>query len=67
MYVVLPVDVDGLDNIVARIDSSTLHRMQILMEKVEVKVSLPKFRFTNTVKLNAILQAVGRGMIHDGI
>lgn len=58
MYIVLPNRRDGLDELVSRIDSSTLHRTQILMEKVEVKASLPKFKFTNTVKLNEILKAV---------
>lgn len=58
MYVVLPNKADGLDELISRVDSSYLHRTQILMEKVEVKVSIPKFKFTNTVKLNEILKAV---------
>ncbi|XP_055302785.1 serine protease inhibitor 27A-like [Sitodiplosis mosellana] len=59
MYIVLPNKVDGLDELISRVDSSYLHRTQILMEKVEVKVSIPKFKFTNTVKLNEILKALG--------
>lgn len=58
MYIVLPNKADGLDELISRVDSSYLHRTQILMEKVEVKVSIPKFKFTNTVKLNEILKAV---------
>lgn len=58
MYIVLPNKADGLDELISRVDSSYLHRTQILMEKVEVKVSIPKFKFTNTVKLNDILKAV---------
>lgn len=58
MYLILPNKRDGLDELVSRIDSSNLHRTQILMDKLEVKVSLPKFKITNTVKLNEILKAV---------
>lgn len=58
MYIILPNKRDGLDELISRIDSSSLHRTQILMDKVEVKVSLPRFKFTNTVKLNEILKAV---------
>lgn len=59
MYIILPNKLDGLDELVSRIDSSSLHRTQILMDKVEVKVSLPKFKFANTVQLNEILKALG--------
>lgn len=58
MYIVLPINPDGLDELISRVDSSSLQRTQLLMEKVEVKVSIPKFKFTNTVKLNEILKAV---------
>lgn len=58
MYIILPNKRDGLDELVARIDSSNLHRTQILMDKLEVKVSLPKFKIVNTVKLTEILKAV---------
>lgn len=58
MYIVLPNKRDGLDELISRIDSSTLHRNQLLMDKVEVIVSLPKFKFANTVNLNEILKAV---------
>ncbi|XP_031618765.1 serine protease inhibitor 27A-like [Contarinia nasturtii] len=57
MYIVLPYKDDGLNELISKIDS--IHRAQFLMEKVEVKVSLPKFKFTNTVKLNEILKALG--------
>lgn len=58
MYIILPNKRDGLNELISRIDSSSLHRTQILMDKVEVKVSLPKFKFANTVKLNDFLKAV---------
>lgn len=58
MYIILPNKRDGLDELISRIDSSNLHRTQILMDKLEVKVSLPKFKIVNTVKLTEILKAV---------
>lgn len=58
MYVVLPSKVDGLDDLLSRVDSSNINRMQFLMNLEEVKVSLPKFNIVNTVKLNEILKSV---------
>lgn len=58
MYIVLPNKIDGLDELISRVDSSNVHRTQFLLTSEEVKVSLPKFKFTNTVQLNEILKAV---------
>lgn len=58
MYIVLPSKVDGLEELVSRVDSSTIHRTQFLLTLEEVKVSLPKFNIVNTVKLNDILKSV---------
>lgn len=58
MYIVLPNKVDGLDELISRIDSSNIHRSQFLLNFEEVKVSLPKFKFTNTIKLNDVLKSV---------
>lgn len=58
MYIVLPTKVDGLEELVQRVDSSTIHRQQFLLTLEEVKVSLPKFNIVNTVKLNDILKSV---------
>lgn len=63
MYIVLPQDVEGINGLVDKIDSSTLHRAQYLLEEVEVKVALPKFRFTNSIQLNEILKEVSRSDI----
>lgn len=58
MYVVLPVKKDGLNALATRVDSSALARARITMELSEVKVSLPKFRFENSVRLNEALRQV---------
>lgn len=58
MYIVLPVQVDGITELASRVDSSALSRARITMELSEVKVALPKFRFENSVRLNEALKAV---------
>lgn len=58
MYIVLPVKVDGLDDLVSRVDSSTIRRTQFLLNLEEVKVLLPRFKIVNTVKLNEVLKSV---------
>lgn len=58
MYIILPQDVEGMETLLTKIDSSTLHRAQYLLEEVEVKVGLPKFKFTNSINLNDVLKDV---------
>lgn len=58
MYIVLPQKIDGLEELLAKVDSSTLHRAQYLLEEVEVKVALPKFKFQNSINLNEELKNV---------
>lgn len=58
MYVILPNKVDGLNEMVGKVDSSTLHRSQWLMDELEVRVVLPKFKFDNEINLNEVLKDV---------
>lgn len=58
MYIVLPQKVDGINQLVAKIDSSSFRRAQLLLEEVEVKVALPKFQFSNSIRLNDVLKDV---------
>lgn len=58
MTIILPNRRDGIDELISKIDSSVLHRLQYLMEENEINVSLPKFKIVNTVHLNEILKAV---------
>lgn len=58
MYIALPNTVDGLDEMVRKIDSTSLQRAQWLMDKVEVHVQLPKFKFDNEIHLNNVLKEV---------
>ncbi|XP_031625028.1 serine protease inhibitor 27A-like [Contarinia nasturtii] len=58
IYIALPND-DGLDELVARIDRDNFYLTQVLMEKVEVAVSMPKFKFFKNIGLNDILKYLG--------
>lgn len=58
MFIVLPNNDDGIDDLVKRVDSTNIYRMQYLLNIEEVKVVLPKFNFVNTVNLNEILKSV---------
>lgn len=58
MYIILPNKLGDLDELISKIDSSTIQRTRSLLEKVVVKLSLPKFKFTSSVHLNEILKAV---------
>jgi len=59
MYIVLPNQIDGLNDLVNRVDSSTLHRAQWLMDITEIKVCIPKFKFENAIHLNDVLKELG--------
>lgn len=56
MYIALPTKIDGLDELITNIDVSEIHQMRFL--KTQIKVSLPKFKILNTIKLNEYLKAV---------
>lgn len=58
MYIFLPNKRDGLDELIAKIDGSTLQRIQLQMRKTKLMVKIPKFEFTNTLQLNEILKKV---------
>lgn len=62
MFIILPNRIDGLNDLLQKLDSSTLQRVQWLMDETEVRVLLPKFKFDNEVFLNDILKEVCTGL-----
>lgn len=58
MTLVLPNSVDGLDEMINKWDSSSLNRIQWLMDEVEVRVLIPKFAFDTEAHLNDNLKQV---------
>lgn len=58
MLIVLPNSKEGLNEFVRQIDSTTLRRAEWLMDDVEVKVAIPKFKFDYTSNMNDVLKEV---------
>lgn len=58
MTLILPNRVDGLDEVISKWDSSSLNRIQWLMDEVEVRVLLPKFAFDTEAQLKDTLTEV---------
>lgn len=58
MTIVLPNSKGGLDELLYQMDSNTLHLAQYLMDEMEVRVELPKFKFDHTAHLNDVLMRV---------
>lgn len=59
MTIILPNAKGGLNEVIRKLESSTLPTAQWLMSEVEVFVQIPKFKFDYTSKLNDILQDIG--------
>lgn len=60
MFVILPFEADGLDNLVDQLDAERLSSEVDRMELLEVHVLLPKFKFNSLIKLKSIVKAVRR-------
>jgi serpin A len=58
MFVVLPFEADGLDDLIDQLDAETLSKEIDNMELTTVHVVLPKFRFDSSTKLNSVIKAV---------
>lgn len=58
MYIILPNNIDGLDDLVNRIDPFLLGESIKNMKSFSTKLVLPKFNFEYTSILGPILQKV---------
>lgn len=61
MYIVLPQEVDGLGQLLNKIDRSTWYRERLFMQKTLVKFALPKVKFDAIASLKEVLQHVSDG------
>jgi len=59
MLVLLPKEIDGLEQIESRLSFESLKNRRKSLENSEVIVFLPKFRMTSAFGLNAVLQKMG--------
>lgn len=58
MYILLPNQVNGLNGLLYKLDSSSANLALKKMEKSEVAISIPKFKFSNVIDMNSVLQEV---------
>lgn len=58
MLLVLPYTHDGLTEFLRTMDESTLRKAEWLMDDLQVKVTIPKFKFDYSTKLNDVLNEV---------
>ena len=65
MIVLLPRKVDGLKGLEKIITGENLTKWAYQMEKQEVVVSLPRFKFTNEFSMNDVLTAMGMADAFD--
>lgn len=59
MYIILPDEINGLDDLINRINPSLLGESIKNMKMFSTKVVLPKFNFEYTSILGPLLQKVG--------
>lgn len=63
MTIILPNSKGGVDELIRQMESNSLHRAQWLMDEVEVRVALPKFKFDYTSHLNRVLENVKKNFL----
>ena len=64
LFIVLPNKIGGINDLVDRLESETLNEDVFYMDKSEVKVSIPKFKFNTQTHLNDVIQQVS---LHDSL
>lgn len=62
MYIALPQKVDGLEQLLQKVNRSTWARALKSMAKAKVKVALPKIKFSNSISLKDTMNIVSRMM-----
>lgn len=59
MFIILPNEVDGLENVVERLSAETLKNEVWHMDILEVHTVIPKFKFDSSINLNNVVKALG--------
>ncbi len=59
MVLLLPDETEGLPKIEANLDVDVLNKMMSAMKEVKVRVSIPKFKFTQSFNLHETLSQMG--------
>lgn len=58
MFIILPIEVNGLDSVIDKLSAETIKNEVWHMDELETRVVLPKFKFDTSVNLNEITRTV---------
>lgn len=58
MFLILPFEVDGLDNLITHLDADKIKHAVKRMEEITVNVTIPKFQFDTSLNLNNVVKMV---------
>lgn len=58
MYFFLPNKIDGLNSLMSKLNNATLNHAQTMLEKVDVDMTIPKFKFNTVIRMNGVLKEV---------
>lgn len=63
MFIILPIEVNGLDSVIEKLSAETINNEVWHMDELETRVILPKFKFDTSVNLNGIARDVSEILI----
>lgn len=58
MFIILPLEVNGLDSVVDKLSAETIKNEVWHMDELETRVVLPKFKFDTSINLNEVARSV---------
>jgi serine protease inhibitor len=58
MFMILPIEVNGLDSVIEKLNAETLNNEVSHMKELETLVVIPKFKFDTLVNLNDVTRSV---------
>ena len=59
MKIVMPKVMNGLNQLVSKIEGDSLKRLEYLMDEVKVNLTMPKFKFDYTSQMKPVLEKLG--------
>ncbi|KAG5675354.1 hypothetical protein PVAND_005263 [Polypedilum vanderplanki] len=59
LFIILPNDNNGVDEVIDKLDSSALKNEVWHMDELEVHVVIPKFKFDTSINLNEVTRSLG--------
>jgi serine protease inhibitor len=65
LFIVLPMEANGVDAVVDKLDSSALKNEVWHMDELEVHVVIPKFKFDTSINLNEVTRSVRKLIGND--